>query len=66
MVYQIEEGHKFDIVEMYLDGEVDNWYQTLKLTRGRVAWNELSEMIIKRFRAKGIIDKVEEFNKLQQ
>lgn len=43
-----------------------NWYQSLKLIRGRVPWNELSELIVKRFGEKEVIDEVEEFNKLQQ
>lgn len=49
LVYQVEEGQKTDVVEMYLKGKVDISYQSLKLTRGRVSWHELSELIVKRF-----------------
>lgn len=63
LVYQIEEEYKTDVVEMYLEGKVNIWYQSLKLTQGRIAW---SELIIKQFGATGVMDEIEEFNKLQQ
>lgn len=52
-------------VEMYLEGKVDIWYQSLKLTRERVAWREVSMLLVKRFEEKGIMDDIELFNKQQ-
>lgn len=59
LVHQIEDGQKTDLAEMYWEGKVDTWYQSLKLTRGRISWKELSTLLIKRFEDKGVMDEIE-------
>lgn len=59
LVHQIEDRQKTYLAEMYWEGKVDTWYQSLKLTRGRISWKELSTLLIKRFEDKGVMDEIE-------
>ena len=65
-LYQVSEAFKVDIVEMYLEGRVDVWYQSFKLVNGRVSWDDLYDSLLKRFGKNGGLDVQEEFNKLVQ
>ncbi|KAK1372370.1 hypothetical protein POM88_028563 [Heracleum sosnowskyi] len=66
LLYQVSDSLKVELVEMYLDGKVDVWYQSYKLLNGMVSWNEFCESLIKRFGRSGGLDVQEEFNKLYQ
>ncbi|KAL3527962.1 hypothetical protein ACH5RR_012618 [Cinchona calisaya] len=65
-VYQIEEPQQMDLVELYLDGKVDVWFQSNKLSKGSISWDEFCKALVRRFGDKALKDEVEEFNKLQQ
>lgn len=54
------------IIELYLEGKVDVWFQGLKLMKRDLDWDEFSEKLLQRFSERGIRDEIEEFNKLQQ
>ena len=64
--HQILANQKVDLVEMFLEGKADNWFQGVKLARPGLSWEEFSELLCERFSGKGSLDIVEEFNKLQQ
>nr|XP_027067626.1 uncharacterized protein LOC113693266 [Coffea arabica] len=64
--FQILACQKVDLVEMFLDGKADNWFQGVKLAKPGLNWEEFSELLCERFSGKGSLDIVEEFNKLQQ
>ncbi|XP_071913949.1 uncharacterized protein [Coffea arabica] len=64
--YQIPACRKVDLVEMFLEGKVDNWFQGVKLAKFGLNWEEFSKMLCERFSGKGSLDIIEEFNKLQQ
>nr|XP_027071740.1 uncharacterized protein LOC113696535 [Coffea arabica] len=64
--YQIPASQKVDLVEMFLEGKADNWFQGVKLAKPGLNWEEFSELLCERFSGKGSLDIVEEFNKLQQ
>nr|XP_027064416.1 uncharacterized protein LOC113690623 [Coffea arabica] len=64
--YQVPPNQKVDLVEMFLEGKVDNWFQGVKLAKPELSWEEFSELLCERFSGKGSLDIVEEFNKLQQ
>ena len=51
-------------MEMFLEGKVDNWYQSIKLEKLRLSWLEFSELLIERLSTKGSCDIVAVFNKL--
>lgn len=65
-ICQIPEHCRIDTVELYLEGKVDVWYQSLKFTKRKLSWGQFAEDLVKRFGEKGGRDEVEEFNKLQQ
>lgn len=48
-IHQIEEIEKMEVVDLYLDGKADVWYQSFRLIRGRVSWPEFSEALLRRF-----------------
>lgn len=54
------------MMELYLEGRVDVWFQSLKMVRGSVSRGELSEALIRRFGDKSGKDEIEESNKLFQ
>nr|XP_027126124.1 uncharacterized protein LOC113742491 [Coffea arabica] len=54
------------MVEMFLEGKADNWFQEVKLERPNLSWTEFSDLLCERFASKASRDVVEEFNKLQQ
>ncbi|XP_027102590.1 uncharacterized protein [Coffea arabica] len=64
--YHIPACQKVDLVEMFLEGKADNWFQGVKLAIPGLNWEEFSELLCERFSGKGSLDIVEEFNKLQQ
>lgn len=51
---------------MYLEGKVDVWFQSMKVAKRNLTWEQFADDLIKRFGEKGGKDAVEEFNKLQQ
>ena len=63
--YQIPARQKVDLVEMFLEGKADNWFQGVKLARPELSWEEFGELLCERFSGKGSLDVVGEFNKLQ-
>ena len=65
-ICQVPEQSKVETVELYLEGKVDVWFQSLKLVKGEMTWEQFFGHLIKRFGEKGGKDEVEEFNKLQQ
>ncbi|XP_027175053.1 uncharacterized protein LOC113774658 [Coffea eugenioides] len=64
--YQIPENQRVDMVEMFLEGRADNWFQGVRLEKPRLNWSEFCELLCERFTGKWSRDVVEEFNKLQQ
>ncbi|XP_027066512.1 uncharacterized protein [Coffea arabica] len=64
--YQIPDNQKVEMVEMFLEGKADNWFQGVKLERPQLSWAEFSDLLCERFSGKGSRDVIEEFNKLQQ
>ena len=64
--YQIPEDHKMEVIEMYLEGRADNWFQGVKLEKLGLVWGTFVELLYKRFDHRSGKDVVEEFNKLQQ
>lgn len=66
MFHQVSDALKCELVEMYLEGKADNWFQSVKFVKGNISWLEICEALIKRFDRKGGIDEHEEFNKLVQ
>ncbi|XP_027071670.2 uncharacterized protein [Coffea arabica] len=64
--YQIPENQRVDMVEMFLEGRADNWFQGVRLEKPRLNWSEFCELLYERFAGKWSRDVVEEFNKLQQ
>ncbi|XP_027183746.1 uncharacterized protein LOC113782033 [Coffea eugenioides] len=64
--YQIPDNQKVEMVEMFLEGKADNWFQGVKLERPQLSWTGFSDLLCERFSGKGSRDVVEEFNKLQQ
>ena len=53
-----------DLVELYLEGKADLWYQNFKKDRGVVQWKDFYSELCKRFSTVGEEDAVKEFNKL--
>ncbi|WOH05166.1 hypothetical protein DCAR_0624580 [Daucus carota subsp. sativus] len=66
LFHQVKDSFKCDLVEMYLDGKADTWFQSYKFVKETVSWKEFGEAIVKRFGKKGGVDEQEEFNKLVQ
>ena len=64
--YQVPENQKVDVVEMFLEGKADRWFQELKIEKSGISWKEFEELLCKRFCNKICRDIVEEFNKIQQ
>ena len=62
--YQIPARQKVDLVEMFLEGKINNWFQGVKLARPKLSWEEFGELLCERFSGKGSLDVVGEFNKL--
>ncbi|XP_071917152.1 uncharacterized protein [Coffea arabica] len=58
--------HKVDVIEMYLEGKADKWFQGVKIEKPRLNWEEFGELLCRRFNDRTCRDIVEEFNKLQQ
>lgn len=65
-VYQIPENQRMEVVEMYLEGRADIWYQGLKMEKENVTWEEFVDYVSRRFGDHGGKDIIEEFNKLYQ
>nr|CAD1832016.1 unnamed protein product [Ananas comosus var. bracteatus] len=55
-----------ELVAMHLDDKADTWFQGYLAEKGLVNWVVFSEEICRRFDTKGLVDVVEEFNKLVQ
>lgn len=55
-----------DVIEVYLEGKVDVWFQGVKLEKCRITWEEFNKLVCQMFGERGFLDTVEEFNKLQQ
>lgn len=64
--YHVPESQKVDVVEMFLEGKADIWFQGVKLERPNLSWDVFCELLNERFAEKGGRDVVEEFNKLRQ
>lgn len=54
------------VVEMHLGGRVEIWFQQVKLAKGEVNWEVFCTAVSQRFGNPNFLDKVDEFNKLQQ
>ena len=66
MNYQILDHQKVEIIEMYLDGMADKWFQGVKLEKPGLSWSEFGDLLCKRFSDSICQDVIEEFNKLLQ
>lgn len=66
LFHQVSETLKYDLVEMYLDGKADTWFQSYKFVKGVVSWEVFCDDLVKRFGRKGGVGEQEEFNKLVQ
>ena len=66
VVNQVSDSHKLYYVEMLLDGKADIWFQSFKLVKEKISWDDFCESLTKRFGKKGGLDEQEEFNKLVQ
>lgn len=55
-----------NVIEMYLEGKAEIWYQSRKLPIGSLNWEEFTLETTRRFNEMGFKDEVEEFNKLLQ
>ena len=66
MNYQVPEEHKVDVIEMYLEGRADKWFQGVKIEKPKLNWEEFGNLLCCRFNDRTCRDIVEEFNKLQQ
>ncbi|XP_027088658.1 uncharacterized protein [Coffea arabica] len=64
--YQIPEEQKVEVIEMYLEGRADKWFQGVKLEKPGITWRMFEELLYKIFDNRNGKDVVEEFNKLQQ
>ncbi|XP_027088762.1 uncharacterized protein [Coffea arabica] len=64
--YQVPDEHKVDVIEMYLEGKADRWFQGVKMEKIKLSWEEFGELLCRRFNDRSCKDIVEEFNKLQQ
>lgn len=64
--YGIKEHQKMELIAMHLDDKADTWFQGYLAEKGMVSWVDFSEEVCKRFDTKGLVDAVEEFNKLVQ
>nr|XP_027120832.1 uncharacterized protein LOC113737890 [Coffea arabica] len=64
--YQIPEDQKVEVIEMYLEGKADNWFQGIKLEKPDLTWKMFEEWLYRKFDNRNGRDVVEEFNKLRQ
>nr|XP_027122333.1 uncharacterized protein LOC113739303 [Coffea arabica] len=64
--FHIPDSQKMDMVEIFLEGKADIWYQGFKISRGVTNWENFTAELIKRFGNVKQLDPVEEFSKLQQ
>lgn len=65
-LHQFDDNEKLEVVDLYLDSKADVWYQSFRLIKGTVSWQEFSEALLRRFGDRTGRDEIEEFNKLQQ
>ena len=49
MNYQIPEDQKVEVIEMYLEGKADKWFQGIKIEKLGLCWVEFGELLCKRF-----------------
>lgn len=59
LVYQIPDAQKMNLVEMYLEGKAEIWYQSAKLAKGQLSWDEFGVAVTRRFNEIGFRDEVE-------
>lgn len=52
-VNQVSDLHKLEYIEMFLEGKVGVWFQSFKLGKRSISWDELCEAFTKRFEKKG-------------
>nr|XP_027108798.1 uncharacterized protein LOC113728610 [Coffea arabica] len=64
--YQIPEEQKVEVIEMYLEGKADRWFQGVKVEKPEITWPMFEELLCRRFDNRTGKDVVEEFNKLHQ
>lgn len=66
LLHQVSDVFKVEMIELYLEGKADIWYQSYKMVNGRVSWDNFCDSLMKRFGKNGGLDVQEEFNKLTQ
>ncbi|XP_027160631.1 uncharacterized protein LOC113761725 [Coffea eugenioides] len=66
LVHQLPEDQKLEVVEMYLVGKAEIWFQGIKRSKGRTSWEGFCQLVNRRFGDRERRDEVEEFNKLHQ
>lgn len=66
LLHQVSDSSKVEMVELYLDGKADVWYQSFKMVNGKISWECFCDSLMQRFGKFGGIDVHEEFNKLSQ
>lgn len=65
-IHQLNEKARMELIELYMEGKADIWFQSYKAVKGVVGWEEFTNALVKRFGKKGGLDEQEEFNKLVQ
>ena len=64
-LHNVAEAQKVTFVAAYLNDEGDTWFQGWSGVREDCSWEEFVEGLCERFGEKGMLDVVEEFNKLR-
>ncbi|XP_020097231.1 uncharacterized protein LOC109716293 [Ananas comosus] len=65
-IYGIKENQKIELVALHLEAKADTWFQGYLAEKEVISWAELAEEVCRRFDVRGLVDVVEEFNKLVQ
>ncbi|XP_071925383.1 uncharacterized protein [Coffea arabica] len=61
LIHQLPEDQKLEVMEMYLVGKAEIWFQGVKRSKGRISWEEFYELLKRRFGDRERRDEVEEF-----
>ena len=66
VIHQLAEKQSVSLASTYLNDFGDIWFQGWSKVRESYSWKEFSEGLCERFGEKGMINVVEEFNRLRQ
>lgn len=65
-LYNVAEQQRVLLTAAYLNDARDEWYQGWSGVKEECSWGEFVEDLCERFGERGMLDVVEEFNKLKQ